>query len=124
MASGMTQDLLDGVKDEIENNTETEKEAEIAGKILDNVTGNLTETNIKNASIASGIASILSLVGALLMWGLNKKGFWVYLLGLGVSIIAPVIIYQGFTGVMAGGMTAFFGVIFAVLYGLNLKHMR
>ena len=115
---------METAKDQIDEAANDEKGAELANKILDNVTSNITEDKIKNNAVASGIAAILTLVGAILMWGLNKKGFYIYVAGTIVSIVAPLVIYEGFMGLLGSGAIAFFGIIFVVLYFLNLKHMR
>jgi hypothetical protein len=91
---------------------------------MGSVSEGLTPKNIENMSIANGISAILCLVGAVLMWGLDKKGFYLYVIGTLVGIIAPIMIYKGILGAVAGGGIAFFGIIFVILYGLNLKHMR
>ncbi len=124
MAVGLTNDVMDEAMDEIEDEVGDEKEAAMVEKIMGAVTNGLTVENVKNMSIANGIAAILTLIGAVLMWGLDKKGFWLYLLGTLVSIIAPIMIYKGILGAMAGGGIAFIGIIFVVLYGLNLKHLK
>jgi hypothetical protein len=123
-ASEVTKDAMETAKDQIDEAANDEKGAELANKILDNVTSNITEDKIKNNAVASGIAAILTLVGAILMWGLNKKGFYIYVAGTIVSIVAPLVIYEGFMGLLGSGAIAFFGIIFVVLYFLNLKHMR
>lgn len=123
-ASEVTKDAMETAKDQIDEAANDEKGAELANKILDNVTSNITEDKIKNNAVASGIAAILTLVGAILMWGLNKKGFYIYVAGTIVSIVAPMVIYEGFMGLLGSGAIAFFGIIFVVLYFLNLKHMR
>ena len=124
MAAGVTEEAMDTVLDDMEDRAETEKEAALIGSFLGSVTEGLTTENIRSMGIASGIASVLTLIGAVLMWGLNRKGFWLYLIGTSVAIIAPMIIYEGLLGIMAGGGMAFIGVIFCVLYGINLKHMN
>lgn len=90
---------------------------------MDSVSGDLSEEKIKNSALASGIANILTLIGAVLMWGLNKKGFFLYIAGTLVAIVAPLVIYDGFLGFIGSGMIAFMGIIFCVLYFLNVKHM-
>ena len=122
-ASGITQDAMETAKDQIEEEAGDEKGAALANKILDSVSSNITEDKIRKNAMASGIASILTLVGAILMWGLNKKGYLVYVIGTLVSIVAPLVIYDGFMGFLGSGFIAFFGIIFCVLYFLNLKHM-
>ncbi|MDP2175222.1 MAG: hypothetical protein Q8K70_04855 [Bacteroidota bacterium] len=102
-------------------------EEEMIGKIQNTVGGALasvTEETIRNSAYASIIAAILTLMGAFFMWGLKKIGFWVYVLGTAVSIIAPIIIYNGnvvgaFTAIGLG----FVGLIFVILYAVNRKHL-
>ncbi|MCP9755048.1 hypothetical protein EGI26_07765 [Lacihabitans sp. CCS-44] len=123
MASGLTQEAMENAKDQIEEQAEDEKSAEMVNKIMDSVSNDISEVKIKNGAIASGIANILTLLGAVLMWGLNKKGFFIYVAGTLVAIIAPLVIYDGFLGFIGSGMIAFVGIIFCVLYFLNIKHM-
>lgn len=122
MAVGVTKDAIDDAQDQIEAESD-EEVPDFVGKLLGSVTDGLTVENVRNAAIASGIASILTLLGAILMWGLNKKGFFLYVFGILVSVLAPLFIYEGLVGAAASGGAAFIGVIFCVLYGLNLKHM-
>jgi hypothetical protein len=124
VASGVTQEAFDEIKDKIEEEGEDQPGSNFAGKILDSVSQNLTEEKIKNAAMGSGISNILTLIGAILMWGLNRKGFFVYVAGAVAGIITPLFIYDGFVGALAGGGTAFVSIIFVVLYFLNLKHLK
>lgn len=124
VAVGLTNDMLDTAMDDIEDQAENEKEAEMANKIMGAVTDGLTVENVKNMAIANGIAALLTLIGAILMWGLDKKGFWLYLIGTAVSVIAPIMVYKGILGAISGGGMAFFGIIFCILYGLNFKHLK
>lgn len=123
MASGLTKDAMDEARDQIEEQSEDESATKIIGKIFDSVNDNITEDKIKNNSMASGVSNILTLVGAVLMWGLNKKGFWLYIIGALVGILGPLFIYDGIVGAIAGGGVAFISIIFCVLYYLNLKHL-
>ncbi|MCP9769783.1 hypothetical protein EGI22_17905 [Lacihabitans sp. LS3-19] len=124
MATGITQDALEEAKDQMDEAAKDEKSAELVGKIMDSVSADISEDKIKNNAIASGIANLLTLVGAILMWGLDKKGFYLYVLGVIVAVVAPLMIYDGFLGFIGSGMIAFMGIIFSVLYFLNVKHMR
>jgi hypothetical protein len=60
------------------------------------------------------------------MFQLKKIGFWAYVAGTGIAIMTPIVVY-GPSNLMSIGMTAiyaFFGILFAVLYSLNLKYMH
>lgn len=73
-----------------------------------------------------GIAcALLCIVGAVMMWQLKKMGFYVYVVG---ELVAPIlaIVLLGSTA-MAGAMAVLgliIPIVFVVLYGLNLKHMK
>jgi hypothetical protein len=120
VAAGLIGEQFERAQDELEN----QEGAEGIGKIFDSVNEAMEPEKIRSSGIASIVSNILTLVGALLMWGLRKTGFYVYVIGAIAAIIAPIMIYQGFVGAAAAGATAFFGIIFIVLYFLNLKHLR
>ncbi|TND02853.1 MAG: hypothetical protein FD123_4000 [Bacteroidetes bacterium] len=73
------------------------------------------------------ICALLCIVGSVMMWKLKKTGFYVYVAGeLGAPIAAIVLLGTGYA--MEGGMmiasTFVLPILFVVLYGLNLKHMK
>ena len=73
------------------------------------------------AYIIVGFVTVLvSLFGVIKMWKLQKIGFFLYAGATAVSIIMTIV-YSGFG---AGLMSIIFGVLFIVLYGLNLKHLK
>jgi type III secretory pathway component EscR len=85
----------------------------------------MTADNIRKKALGSIISAIFTLVGAILMWQLFKKGFYVYIAGILIEIIVPVYLYG--TNMMSLGITfisAFFGLLFIALYALNIKSMR
>jgi hypothetical protein len=85
----------------------------------------MTADNIRKKAIGSIISGILTLLGAILMWQLNKKGFYIYIAGILFEIIVPVYLYG--TNIMSFGITflsGFFGLLFIALYALNIKSMR
>ena len=72
--------------------------------------------------IAILIVTIVSLFGAIQMWGLNKKGFTYYAAANGIGLIMPYVF--GFPFVFSSFMI---GLLitggFIVMYYLNIKHM-
>ena len=68
--------------------------------------------------IVGFITVIVSLFGVIKMWKLQKIGFFLYV-GASVASMVMGIIYSGF-----GVMGVIFPVLFIVLYGLNLKHLK
>lgn len=103
-----------------------DKGAQFAEKMISSVSGSFTEKNIKNVAIASILGSLLCLGGAFLMWGLKKTGFYLYVAGILIGIIAPFVIFGtgNLMAVISSVGAGFIGIVFIILYGVNLKHMR
>lgn len=99
------------------NNPFQEKMKASLSKILD-------ENNIRKSAIGGLIAALLTLSGALMMWWLKRKGFYLYILGVVFGIIVPFYIYgNDFVAIGISSFTNFFGLVFIALYALNLKSM-
>ncbi|QHV98909.1 hypothetical protein [Spirosoma endbachense] len=77
---------------------------------------------IRLLAIAQFFYSLLTLIGAILMFRLRRIGFWIYLAGVTVGIVLPVAL-AGF-GALNTSFGVFFSLIFAGLYWLNLKDMH
>jgi hypothetical protein len=81
---------------------------------------------------------LLSFLGVLMMWKLNKKGFYIYLVGELLPYLGFLIAGKQMMSMMSGpggGMMKGVGMImlvlmivfdaaFIIMYGLNLKHMN
>lgn len=70
-----------------------------------------------------GVAALMaaaSLYGAIMMWKLKKTGFYVY---TGANVIAAILPIVWLGGGFAF-MSFLWPVVFIVLYGLNLKHLK
>lgn len=101
-----------------------ENHSPFEGKMKASLSKILNEDNIRKAAIGGLIAALLTLSGALLMWQLNRKGFYLYILGVIFGIIVPFYLYgNDFVAIGISSFTNFFGLIFIALYALNLKSM-
>ena len=71
------------------------------------------------------VFAVVALVGVILMWGLKKTGFYLYV-GAKVAMIFVPIAVVGFSFIsMMMTLSTFLGAaIFIVLYGLNFKHLK
>lgn len=100
--------------------------AKMAEKMFNSMGTAFTVENLKKAAIASVIAAILCLAGALLMWQLKKTGFYVYIAGTLAGIVSPFLIYgaDNIMSIISSVVVGFFGIVFVILYGVNLKHMK
>ncbi len=122
IASSLAREAIDEAQMQLEDDEEVPGFVE---SIFSSVTEDLTPGNIRKLSILGLIANILTLSGAILMWNLRKLGFSFYVAGIAVLVISPLAVMgSGLTGMMSAGGAGFFGVLFIVLYALNLKQMR
>lgn len=83
-------------------------------------------TNVYLSLGASVVGVLLCLFGSIMMWKLNKKGYFVYIAGQVLPIIGTFAfaIPGASMGAMTYVMALIFPILFIVLYGLNLKHMK
>ena len=68
--------------------------------------------------IVGFVTTLIGLFGVIKMWKLQKIGFFLYVGATVVSVIMGFI-FSGF-----GVMGVIFPIVFIVLYGLNLKHLK
>ncbi|WP_234736053.1 hypothetical protein [Tellurirhabdus bombi] len=120
LAASVTQESLEQAQD----NMQGQEGSQFIEKMLGSVSESMSPERIRQSSIATIVVNLLALAGALLMWNLRKVGFYIYVASVLVAVVSPVIIFGGLIGGIAGVSTAFFSIIFLVLYALNLKHMR
>ncbi|WP_254448741.1 hypothetical protein [Spirosoma rhododendri] len=77
---------------------------------------------IQPLAIAQLLYSSLTLIGAILMFRLRRVGFWVYVAGVAVGLILPVIL-AGF-GALNVSFGVFFSLLFVYLYWTNIGDMK
>jgi predicted cobalt transporter CbtA len=108
-----------------QDSAKNKESAEFSKKIFEPMAAVLTEANIKKSSLAGILSAILCLGGAFFMWQINKKGFFLYLAGTLVSIVAPFVIFgNNFLAIGTSVFWGFFGLVFCILYAVNLKDMK
>lgn len=92
--------------------------------IMSSTFSSLSADNIRTNSLISLLSCALTLAGAIMMWNLRKPGFYLYIAGTVISIVAPIMMFGGgLVGLMSGGFTAVVGIAFIVMYGVNTKYM-
>jgi len=72
------------------------------------------------------LTSLISVVGVFLMFKMNKMGFYAYIIAQLAMTIGPLAIlgFGNWTALMGAMWTGFLAVVFIILYGVNLKHMK
>jgi len=86
----------------------------------------LDEKKIRQQAIALGVASLLTLTGAIFMFFMKQFGFWFYLAGSIISVAAPLYLFGWNTipGIIAVVVPGIVGTAFVVMYAFNLKDMK
>ena len=76
-------------------------------------------------AVVSLVLSVISLLGAILMFQLRRIGFYFYTAAQ-ILMLFVLPYFAGFNFMVLAGMlfSAIFAVIFIVMYALNLKYMR
>lgn len=124
-AASVVSAALDTATSQIEMQGSNEPGADIANKMLAGARELSDPVKIKKNALFGLMAAIITLGGAFLMFQLNKKGFWLYVFGTGITVVAPFLVFgmANFIGVLMGAVSGFIGIVFCVLYAMNLKHM-
>lgn len=116
---------LDSASNQIDQEVKDQPGADFAQKMLSGARELSDPVKIKKNALFGIMAAVITLAGGFLMFQQNKKGFWIYVLGTLVSVVAPFLVFgmTNFIGVLMGAMSGFVGIIFCVMYAVNLKHM-
>ncbi len=120
----MVDDAMEEAMDEMEDAEAPESVTNFFQALMGDIQSGLTADNIRNNALGSGLSCLLTLAGALLMWFLNRKGFYLYIVGIIIYIVTPIMVYDGLMATIQASTAAFIGIVFSILYGVNLKHLK
>lgn len=107
---------LDELRDQLDESELNEEGASAVDQVMKTFETDWTPQNIKGMSIVNILTSLLCVVGAVFMWSLQKRGFWVYVAGVGVSILGPLVVFGGILGFSQSFLALISGAIFTWLY--------
>ena len=97
----------------------------LAQSMVSSVVTSFTPEKLKKSALGGIAAAAFCLLVAIMMWGLKKNGFYLYILGTLIGIAVPFMIFgNNLLALGASAVMGFFGILFVILYGVNLKHMR
>lgn len=109
-------EILDDVRDQMDNGDLNEEGASAVDQVMSAFQGNWTPVNLRGMAISSILTSLLCIIGAVMMWGLQKRGYWVYAAGIGVSVLGPLVVFGGILGISQAFIALISGAIFLWLY--------
>lgn len=112
------------VNSDLQQNKDSSEGARFAQKMVNSIA--TSPEKIRKGALANGGGAILCLAGAFMMWNLKRKGFYLYLAGTLIGIISPFVVFgsNNFIAILSSVVIGFIGLIFLILYGVNLKHMK
>jgi hypothetical protein len=94
-------------------------------KIMSSMAKIMTADNIRKNAAGTILSALITLFGALLMWWLKRRGFYIYMVGTLLGIIIPLYFYGiNMTSMGIAFFPGFFGLVFIALYALNFKSLR
>jgi len=95
----------------------------VVKSIMGSLAEDMTPEFLRELAILEFISNLLTLSGAILMWKLKKAGFYLYIAGIIILVAAPLAMGK-LLGAIGATVVGFIGVVFIVMYGVNLKYMN
>ncbi|HMG83684.1 MAG TPA: hypothetical protein VK559_11660 [Ferruginibacter sp.] len=93
-------------------------------QMLDKFVDNCTPFVVRQLSMYTFFGSFICILGVSLIWKLKKRGFYFFLAGTLLGILAPYILFGcTFFSAVIAIFTSFFWFIFIILFAVNLKYM-
>ena len=94
-------------------------------KMMLSVAKIMTADNIRKNAAGTILSALITLFGALFMWWLKRRGFYIYIAGTMLGIGIPLYFYGvNMTSIGISFFPGFFGLVFTALYALNIKSLR
>lgn len=111
--------------EDIKRSGKNDAETRFAGKMVASI-GSLKASDVKKGGLLAVLAAVFCITGAFMMWRLRKTGYFVYIIGILTGIISPFIVFgsTNLAAILGSTMVGFIGIVFIILYGVNVKHMH
>jgi hypothetical protein len=124
MFTFVTADAVATMNTRFQDRVEPQESPGFLKSIFHSAAENSDPAKIKESALASLLSNLLTLTGAIMMFKLRKPGFYLYVFGILIYIIVPVLFLGKFLGTISAVTDGFFGIAFIVMYGVNLKCMN
>lgn len=109
-----------------ENSQESGESEEMAKSIINTLSTLSNPAKVRQTAIFHFVSCLFTLAGAILMLRQRRTGYYLYILGICIYMAGPLIAY-GFSNmfsIVSIIWQGFFGLLFIILYGMNVKYMR
>jgi hypothetical protein len=121
----MSRQVIEQQKEQAMDKAVTAGQKSFMEKMFSGANELMDTVKVKQNSLFSIMSNVLTLIGAVLMFRLKRTGFGIYVLGIVVFIAAPLVIFgpSNIFGLMMTFILGFIGILFIILYRLNIKYM-
>ena len=91
-------------------------------RTTDDVPDSSDPNQVQSLAVAQFLYALVTLTGAVLMFRLRRIGFWIYVAGVLIGLVLPVLL-AGF-GALNTSFGVFFSLLFAGMYWTTIKEMH
>jgi hypothetical protein len=122
----LTKQMIEQEKDKAMDKAANASQRSMMEKMFAGSDQMMDTRKIKQHGLFMVMSNIMTLMGAIMMFRLKKTGFGFYVIGTVVYVVAPLLIFggKGFFAMMMTMALGFMGIVFVILYALNIKYMR
>lgn len=118
------EEIFDETMEDIDEKQLSDEQKSFFEQITAGVNESLVPANVRKLSLVKLFSGLIILIGALFMWKLREKGFFLYVLGSIFSLVGPILVLSGIALWMAIGVPILVTVIFVSVYAYHLKYMH
>lgn len=91
--------------------------------VFNSVISETTANSIRTSAIILIIFESIAMYAAYLIWNLQKRGYYLYLIGMAFAFLAPLVLIGGWFGVTTAFAGVLSSILMAILYTLNRKYL-
>ena len=121
----MGKQAIDQTREKVDSESSGEGK-KLADQMMSGASAMMDKKKLKQNYLLTVLSNIMTLAGALLMFRLRKSGYWLYVAGIVVLVATPVVIF-GTGNLLSMSITMLFaaiGILFIILYSLQLRHLH
>lgn len=123
IAADQTREVFEMFRENIPSQTKG-ADTEAVESMFTSIIDSTTPKNVMNLAMVLLVFESITLYAAYMMWNLQKKGFYLYLIGILVAFLGPILFIGGFFGTISAMANVLLSLFMALMYSLNLRYMQ
>lgn len=123
--STLTGQTIDQTRDRLMSAMQSGAQKQVLAKTFEEFSILTDTVRIKQNALFGIMSNVLTLIGVSFMYRMRRKGFGIYLLGVGVYVLAPLFVFgvSNMAGISFFLLSLFVGLLFSFFYSRMLKYM-